>query len=63
MTAELEKLFVHLLAPLGAERAPSSIAEAVAWYRAGRDRAERRFGTAVSRRLEQAVAPALLSSG
>jgi len=59
VAAELEKLFPHLLAPLGAERAPSSIAEAVVSNRAGRDRAEQRFGTAVSRRLEQAVAPAL----
>lgn len=59
VAAELEKLFLHVLAPLGAQRAPSSIAEAVASYRAGRDRAERRFGTEVSRRLERAVAPAL----
>jgi predicted nucleotidyltransferase len=54
VAGELEKLFVHLL-----EQAPSSIAASVAAYRAGRDRAERRFGTSVSRRLEEAVAPAL----
>ena len=60
VATELEKLFGHLLEPLGAAQAPSSIADAVAAYRAGRDRAERRFGRAVSRRLELAVAPALL---
>jgi predicted nucleotidyltransferase len=63
VAGELEKLFVHLLGPLGAERAPSSIAEAVASYRAGRDRAERRFGAVVDRGLEQAVAPALPDGG
>jgi predicted nucleotidyltransferase len=56
---ELQKLFGHLLAPLGAGRAPASIADAVAVYRAGRDRAERSLGTVVSRRVELAVAPAL----
>jgi predicted nucleotidyltransferase len=60
VAAELEKLFGYLLGPLGAAQAPSSITDAVGAYRAGRDRAERRFGTAVSRRLEQAVVPALL---
>jgi hypothetical protein len=60
IAAELEKLFGHLLAPLGAAHPPASICDAVGAYRAGRDRAERRFGTVVSRRLEQAVAPALL---
>jgi len=46
VTTELEKLFGH--------------ADAVAAYRAGRDHAERRLGSAVSRRLELAVAAALL---
>jgi predicted nucleotidyltransferase len=59
VAAELDKLFGHLLVPLGAERAPSSVSDAVAVYRAARDRAERRFGTAVSRRVELEVAPAL----
>jgi hypothetical protein len=59
VAGELEKLFVHLLEPLGAARVPSSIAEAVEAYREGRDRAEARLGVSVSRRLELAVAPAL----
>ena len=59
VAVELGKLFEHLLAPLGVERPPSSIAEAVASYRAERGRAERRFGVAVSSEVELAVAPAL----
>ena len=58
---ELEKLFGHLLGPLGAEQAPSSVANAVAAYRAARGRAESRFGRTVSRELERAVAPSLPS--
>jgi hypothetical protein len=56
---ELQKLFRHLLGPLGARRAPSSVAEAVASYQAARDQAERRFGTHVRRDVEVVVAPAL----
>lgn len=55
---ELDKLFDHLLAPLGIEQRPSSIADAIARYRAARDRAERRFGVVVCRDLEDAVASA-----
>ena len=56
--SELEKLFDHLLRPLGVARRPSSIAEAIALYRTTRDRAERRFGAAVQRDLEAAALPA-----
>jgi predicted nucleotidyltransferase len=56
---ELKLLFEHLLAPLGVERQPASVAEAVEAYCAARGLAERRFGVAVDRRLEAAVAPAL----
>jgi hypothetical protein len=58
---ELDKLFVHLLAPLGVERPPRSVVQAVEVYRAARDKAERRFGVAASREVERAVAPALAS--
>jgi predicted nucleotidyltransferase len=61
VASELEKLFGHLLAPLGVEAPPSSIAEAVESYLAARDRAERRFGRVVRRDVEQAVAPSLRS--
>jgi hypothetical protein len=59
VSAELEKLFVNLLGPLGAEKPPSSIAEAIASYRAVRNAAERRFGRTVRRDVEAAVAPVL----
>ena len=59
VAAELEKLFDHILAPLGVDHPPSSITHAVAAYREGRARAERRLGVAVSRDLENAVAPTL----
>jgi hypothetical protein len=61
VASELQKLFEHLLGPLGAEAPPSSVDQAVASYRAARGRAERRFGRRVSRELEQAVAPSLPS--
>jgi hypothetical protein len=57
--AELAKLFVHLLGPMGAESPPASIAEAVGAYRAARDRSEQRFGVALRRDVEAAVMPAL----
>lgn len=62
VAAELEKLQGHLLGPLGAVRAPSSVAEAVESYREARDRAERRFGRVVDRAVERAVAPSLRST-
>lgn len=61
VAGELEKLHGHLLGPLGAQATPSSVADAVVKYRAGRDRAEARFGRTVSRELERAVAPSLPS--
>jgi hypothetical protein len=57
--SELEKLFTHLLRPLGAGAPPSSIADAVAVYRALREGAERDLGVEVPRELEAEVAPAL----
>jgi hypothetical protein len=57
--SELDKLFRHLLGPLGAARAPSSVAEAVDSYEAVRSRAEQRFAVAVPRDVEAVVAPAL----
>jgi predicted nucleotidyltransferase len=59
VAAELQKLFGYLLAPLGVEAPPASVAEAVESYRAARDRAEQLFEVTVSRELENAVAPAL----
>ena len=52
IASELDKLFHHLLEPLGVERRPSSIADAIANYQEARDHAEQRFGTTVRRDLE-----------
>jgi hypothetical protein len=59
VTMELQKLFVHLLQPLGVERVPSSIAEATASYRRARDEVAARLGATVSRKLEAEVARAV----
>jgi hypothetical protein len=58
VASELDKVFNHLLAPLGVKASPSSIREAIASYRAARDRAEQRVGVVVRRELDAAVAPA-----
>lgn len=63
VASELDKLFDHLLEPLGVKRRPSSIADAIARYGDARDHAERRLGVAVRRDLEAAVAPRLRASG
>lgn len=59
VAAELEKLSGHLLRPLGVERVPSSVGEAVELYRPARDAAAARLGCAVSPELEAEVARAL----
>jgi hypothetical protein len=56
VSSELQKLFVHLLDPLGVEEVPSSISEAVSSYRWARDRAEQRLGCVISRELDSEVA-------
>jgi predicted nucleotidyltransferase len=61
VAAELEKLSVHLLRPLGVERVPSSVPDTVELYRPARDAAAERFGCVVSRALEGEVARALLA--
>jgi hypothetical protein len=60
VATHLERVFDHLLSPLGAERPPSSIQEALALYLDARACAERRFGRRVSRDLEAEVAPVLV---
>jgi Nucleotidyltransferase domain len=56
---ELQKLFDHLLGPLGAEQPPPSPADAVASYLELRERAERELGVAVARDLEDEALLAL----
>jgi len=55
----LDDLHRLLLAPLGAEREPSSVGEALELYLAARDRREHAFGVRVPRALEAEVRPVL----
>jgi predicted nucleotidyltransferase len=59
VAAELEKLSVHLLRPLGVDRVPSSVAEAVDLYRPARDALAERLACVISPALEDEVAPAV----
>ena len=56
---ELLKMSEHLLRPLGVDRVPGSIEDALDSYRFARDQREREFGLEVSRRLEGEVLPAI----
>lgn len=56
---ELVKLHDHLLGPLGVERKPASIHEAVVLYRVAREEAERRFDITVPTILEREVSKAI----
>lgn len=57
VSRELDKMFEHLLGPLGADDAPASIADAVAAYRRLRDVREREFEVRVTRVRERDVLP------
>jgi hypothetical protein len=52
-------LFDHLLAPLGGDRSPVSVADAIDPYRSVRTRAEEHFDVAVARRLEAEIVASL----
>lgn len=56
---ELRKLHGHLLGPMGVDRAPGALGDAVTAYRTAREKCERRLGSRVSRNAENAVLPAL----
>ena len=55
--AELDKLFVHMLQPMGVGTAPQTLNDAVTRYVAARAQLEHAFGVEVARGLEQAVRP------
>jgi predicted nucleotidyltransferase len=59
---QLRSLFANLLGPLGAERAPATLDEALAGYLRLRALAEARFGVNVPRALESCVRPSLGAS-
>ena len=56
-------MYEHLLEPLGVERPPATVADAVDAYRAARDERERELGVQVPRAAEEAVLPRLRSAG
>jgi hypothetical protein len=59
VASELEKLFEHILSPLGVAEPPLTLPSAVAAYRQARAQNERLFDVRVPRRLEREVAPSL----
>jgi hypothetical protein len=59
VAGELRKLHEHVLDPMGVTCAPGSLGEAVAAYRAAREKCERRLGSYVSRNAENTVIPVL----
>jgi hypothetical protein len=56
-------MFEHLLGPLGVERPPATIDEAVRAYLAARDAREAELGVRVGRALQEAVVPRLRAAG
>jgi predicted nucleotidyltransferase len=60
---ELAKMFHHLLGPLGVGAVPATLEEAAGGYLVARDRAERRFGVRVPRRLGVEVRRLLSTDG
>jgi hypothetical protein len=63
ITHELSKMFGHLLGPLGVDRQPSNVRDAIAAYLEARDQAERRFGIRVRRELENEIVPLFTDLG
>ena len=61
VVTELQKLFEHILRPLGVSSPPTVDRDAVSLYRSARAEAEATFGSSVPRDLEQAVGPAVLA--
>jgi hypothetical protein len=59
VAAELRMLFDHLLAPLGGDRPPVSVADAIDTYRRVRSQAEEHVDVSVARRLEAEIIASL----
>ena len=60
---ELDKMFSHILQPMGAQSRPDSLDNAVASYLVVREQLERSFGVFVPRALEREVVRALHQNG
>jgi predicted nucleotidyltransferase len=60
---ELERMYEHLLEPLGAVASPRDLIEAVASYRQARTSIERALGVELDRQMETEVSRALQDAG
>lgn len=63
VSEELAKLHAHLLRPIGVQTEPSNVEGAISAYEAARGRQEENFQTAVPRKVEREVRPALRRAG
>jgi hypothetical protein len=63
VASELRKMHGHLLGPLGGERMPATIADAIAVYTSARADAEKRLAVAVPRAVEDEVRGLLAAGG
>jgi predicted nucleotidyltransferase len=63
VVGELQKMFDHLLAPMGVARAPRTIEEAVESYLIARDAFERKTGVHIDREIERQVRTAFRRAG
>jgi predicted nucleotidyltransferase len=57
LAGELEKVYGYILRPMGVERVPPDLIEAVDAYVVARDHHEARFGVSIDRRLASEVEP------
>ncbi len=61
--SELDKLWLNILSPLGANSSPVALGDAVRSYLDARDRLEQRFHVSVPRNLEREVRPIVERTG
>ena len=59
VVSELEKMHDYILKPMGVERAPRDLGEAVDEYLIARDRQEERLGVTLDRRLASEIEPVI----
>jgi Nucleotidyltransferase domain len=63
VAAELRKMHLHLLAPMGIPTSPASLEDAVEKYLPARDACAQSFGVSVDHRLEHEIVPIVKAAG
>lgn len=63
LAEELRRMWEHILAPMGVDAAPASVAAAIERYTEARERLEAEFGTRVERELGEAIFGLLRKNG